>query len=112
MLENIKLNKTDNVKPVLGDVKKASRKYKNFADRIIMPLPRSSAGFLDDAYAVAKKKATVHLYAFADEPGTLKDTIRAHADRKKYDVRFLGDREARPYSATESEYVIDYQIRK
>lgn len=111
MLENIKLNKTDNVKPVLGDVKKLSKRYKNFADRIIMPLPKSSVGFLDEAYVVAKKKATVHLYAFADTPDTLKDAIRAHANKNKYNVRFLGWREVRPYSATESEYVMDYQIR-
>jgi len=111
MLENIKLNKTDNVKPVLGDVRKLSKKYRNFADRIIMPLPRSSMDFLDEAYAIAKKRATVHLYAFANAPDTLKDAIRAHADRNGYNVRFLGWREVRPYSTTESEYVIDYQIR-
>ena len=39
MLENIRLNKTGNVSPVLGNAASPSRKYKGFADRIIMPLP-------------------------------------------------------------------------
>ena len=112
MLENVKLNKVDNVKPVLGDVKRVSVKYRNFADRIIMPLPMSSMNFLDEAYKVARKRAIVHLYAFADKPETVKDAVRMHAKKKGYEVRFLEWREVRPYSTTDSEYAVDYQILK
>ncbi len=112
MVDNIKLNKTDNVKPVLGDMKKVSKKYKNFADRIIMPLPMSSTDFLDEAYSIARKKATVHIYSFATDSDALKDVIAAHARAKGYGVRFLAWREVRPYSAMESEYAVDYQIKK
>lgn len=115
MLENVKLNKTDNVEPVKGDVKKLSSKYRNFADRIIMPLPKSSLDFLDDAHRVAKKQAIVHLYAFsaASDPfSDIYEKVRKRAKEKGYKVKLLDKRLVRPYSANESEIVIDYQIRK
>src|SRR3990167_4377819 len=39
-LENVKLNKTANIKLFLGDVKKVLPKLKEKFDRIIMPLPK------------------------------------------------------------------------
>lgn len=114
MLDNVKLNKTQNVTPVLGDVKKLSAKYKNFADRIIMPLPKSSMEFLDDAYRVAKSSAIVHLYVFtkADETDSVYRQIKEHSKRMGYRATFLNERVVRPYSATEIELGIDYRIAK
>ena len=45
-LKNRELNKTLNFIPVLGDAGKPSRKYLDFADRILMPLPMDSERFL------------------------------------------------------------------
>jgi tRNA (guanine37-N1)-methyltransferase len=114
MKENVKLNKTANVKPVLGDMKKLSGKYGNFADRIIMPLPKSSIEFLDDAYKVAKRSAIVHLYVFAETDGIdrIHERIAAHAKKCHYRVKFSNERIVRPYSSSESEFVLDYEIRK
>ncbi len=115
MLENIELNKTHNVEAVLGDVKKVSGRYGNLADRIIMPLPRSSLDFLDEAYRMARKRAVVHLYAFSglDNPfNDVYEKVKEHSKMNKYRTRLLHKRVVRPYSPTESEIVLDYMIMK
>lgn len=115
MKENIALNRTPNVIPVEGDVKKMAKDYQNSADRIIMPLPWSSLDFLDEAFEVAKKRATVHLYIFGKSKGLEANSwkkIMAHAKRNKYLAKKLFVRDVRTYSATDSEIVIDYSIRK
>jgi tRNA (guanine37-N1)-methyltransferase len=114
-LENVKLNKIDNIKVIFGDVKNVSRKYKNFADRIIMPLPMSSLNFLDDVYIIAKKSATIHLYAFSttDDPFEgVYEIVKAHAKKNDYSVKLLDKRIVRPYSSTQSEVVLDYLLKK
>ncbi len=112
-LENIKTNRTPNVKAVLGDVRKKAGDYRAFADRIIMPLPMSSLDFLDSAYKIAKEKAVVHLYAFtkigSDE---IIEKLRSHAKANGYRIRILNTRTARPYSSTEIEIAVDYSIKK
>ena len=115
MKENIALNKLKNVISVKGDVKKVAKRYKDSADRIIMPLPWSSLEFLDEAAMVAKKLATVQIYIFGKTEGLESDSwkkIIAHSRKNRYFVRKIFSRAVRTYSATESEIVIDYQIRK
>jgi tRNA (guanine37-N1)-methyltransferase len=115
MKGNILLNKTPNVIPVLGDVRDKAKDFKGFADRIIMPMPKSSETFLDEALLVAKKRAVVHIYTFAptaNQFGPIKAAIREHAARNGYKVRFLSGRTVRPYSAVEAEIVLDYEILK
>ena len=114
-IENIKHNKVSNVKLENGDVKKLSKKYKSFADRIIMPLPQMSLTFLDEVLLVAKKGATVHLYAFGSNEGAFDDTInaiKAHAKERKYKIKIAFKRAVRPYSPKEIEVAIDYRISK
>ena len=115
ILENIKINKTSNVRAMLGDVGKKAKEYMNSIDRIIMPLPRSSLDFLDATYDVAKKKAIVHLYAFSDskEPflPVLK-RVKEHAKKRGYKIKLMSKRIVRSYSTSESEIVLDYMITK
>jgi tRNA (guanine37-N1)-methyltransferase len=114
MVKNIDMNKTYNVTAVLGDVKEKAVKYKNFADRVIMPLPKDSTGFLDQALAVARDKCVVHFYSFVSIDGgkeKLMNLIRKHAKDNLYNVKFLLTRSVRPYSKEEEEIVLDYRIR-
>jgi tRNA (guanine37-N1)-methyltransferase len=115
MLGNIKLNKLHNMHAILGDVKKVAGKYRNSSDRIIMPLPKSSLGFLDQAYRISKRKAIVHLYAFSsieDPFNKICEAVKDHAKKTGYRVRILNKRMVRPYSAKECEIVVDYRILK
>ncbi|MCL5433656.1 MAG: hypothetical protein M1538_01595 [Candidatus Marsarchaeota archaeon] len=115
MCDNIKLNKVKNVKPVFGNVKKIAKNCKNFADFIVMPLPKSSMNFLDEAYIVAKNKAIVSIYVFGQKEHIYNDTIKEiqkHAEKNKYKTNILFNRIVRPYSKDEDEIVIDYEIIK
>jgi tRNA (guanine37-N1)-methyltransferase len=115
MIKNIKINKVKNVIPVFGDVKKVSKNYKDFANKIIMPLPKDSINFLDDAFIVAKNNAIITLYTFGPKETVLDNTkkiIEHHAKRNNYVVEFIFDRIVKPYSRFENEIVIDYKIIK
>ncbi len=115
MIKNIKLNNTKNVHAVLGDVKKIYKKYASISDRIIMPLPKTSYEFLDEAFFIAKDNCIVHLYAFVEIDGGFDKFVKklqVHAKNNGYGVEILFHRVVRPYSALEEEIVIDYRIKK
>ena len=66
-LENIRLNKINNIKLFLGDVKKILPKINKKFDRILMPLPKSSKSYLDLVLKHCKKNTIIHFYDFAKE---------------------------------------------
>ena len=114
MLKNIKLNKASNVIPILGDVSKVSKKFKGFADRIVMPLPKEANNFLDSVLAVAKKKAIVHYYRFTSRDSKFSRVEKEINDffKGKARVKIVNERLVRPYSSKEVEVVIDFTIEK
>jgi tRNA G37 N-methylase Trm5 len=61
------LNKAENVRVFLGDVRNIVPKPGEIYDRIIMPLPREAGNFLDVAFKASKKGTVIHLYQFIDE---------------------------------------------
>ncbi|MEM0201915.1 MAG: class I SAM-dependent methyltransferase family protein [Candidatus Micrarchaeaceae archaeon] len=113
--ENIAINKVANVTAVNGDVKKVSKKYENFADRIVMPLPKTSQEFLHNAFEVAKDKAIVHYYTFGNANSAIEDAVRKITEFFSglgCTVNVLGSRIVRPYSSTEVEIVVDFEMQK
>jgi tRNA (guanine37-N1)-methyltransferase len=112
LLENIALNKTGNVSAELGDVKKLAVKYEGFADRIVMPLPKTSSHFLDSALAVARKKCIIHYYTFCgyDEKEHRVSEIKKSVEAEKRKFRLLKLRVVRPYSRSTVEIVIDFAV--
>lgn len=63
-LENVKLNKLDNIKLYNGDVRLVAPRLKKKFDRVLMPLPMSAEGFLDVALNIVKKNGIIHFYDF------------------------------------------------
>lgn len=111
LLENIKKNKLLNVVPELGDANSASVKYKGFADRIIMPLPKSSHKFLDSALSMAAKNCVIHYYAFVDDEGEAeRKRLKEFALKNGRKIRVVGQRTVRPYSSRISEIVLDAKV--
>ncbi|MDE1860176.1 MAG: class I SAM-dependent methyltransferase family protein [Candidatus Micrarchaeota archaeon] len=113
--QNIKLNKVGNVIAELGDVKKFSKKYRGFADRIIMPLPRDSYAFMEPALSMAKRKSTIHYYAFAGAADPFNEhiaPIKRFLATKKASMAVSSKRIVRSYSPTEVEIVLDMKVRK
>lgn len=74
-LENVKLNKVTNVELLKGDVRKVVPKLNKKFDRIIMPLPKGAASFLDLALKAVKKKGTIHFYDFLEEKDIPKKAV-------------------------------------
>ncbi|MCK5282285.1 MAG: class I SAM-dependent methyltransferase family protein [Nanoarchaeota archaeon] len=66
-IENIKLNKVDNVDLFLGDVTAVLPTIKKKFDRVLMPLPKSAEDFLDIALPKVKKNGILHFYDFLHE---------------------------------------------
>jgi tRNA (guanine37-N1)-methyltransferase len=66
-LENLDVNKINNVKLFLGDVKIVMPKIKKKFDRVLMPLPKSAEDFLDVALKKVKKNGILHFYDFLHE---------------------------------------------
>ncbi len=115
MLENIELNKAGNVTAVCGDVKKLANKYKGFADRIVMPLPKDSRSFLDSVIMCAKRECTVHYYAFVPSDGGTEKCInelRGFFSGKGYSFKAIGIRTVRPYAHDTIEIVVDFRIAR
>ena len=113
MLYNIRINRLSNVVPVLGDAKKEARKYRKFADRIVMPLPKDAYNFLGSANEMARDGCVVHYYAFSKskDPYSL-HMKRIHSFFSKHGkaVRFSSKRIVRTYSASEVEIVLDFRV--
>ena len=66
-VENVKLNKINNIRLFKGDVRMVIPAVKKKFDRILMPLPLTGENFLDIALTAAKKKAVIHFYDFLRE---------------------------------------------
>lgn len=114
MLENIRINKVKNVVPVLADANKISVKYGDYADRIIMPLPKDSHRFLNSAITAARNNCIIHYYAFdgTDEYSGALAAIRSTVKEFDAGFRVVNKRVVRPYSADTSEVVIDFVLHK
>lgn len=101
-IENVKLNKRDNIELFLGDVKKIIPKLKIKFDRIIMPLPLTSLHYLNDAFKVAKKGAFMHLYVF---------DLDASLERlKKEKIKLIKIVRAGQISPGKYRYCIDFKL--
>lgn len=107
---NKELNGVENVVLVHGDVKKLAPKYRGFADRIVMPLPKVASRFLGEAMLVAKDRCVVHYYTFcrADGEDDAVAGIRSFVESRGRRFRMLAKRMVRPYSSTEIEIVVDF----
>lgn len=115
MKENIKLNRLTNVAAVQGDVKKVAKENQGIADRVIMPLPNSAYEFLGSVIDVAKKRCTIHYYAFGDRETAFEKEIKKvkkFFEGKNVKVKVLDKRVVRQYSPQKIEIVLDILITK
>jgi len=123
---NILLNKTSNVKAILGDVKKiVPQKYRGWADRITMPLPHSAGDFLDAALIGANPKGcTIHFYGFVETKAKgetefhkdiyapLVSMIKEKCAKARMACRITNKRVVRPFAAYVVQVVIDFKVSK
>ncbi|MGA3020389.1 MAG: class I SAM-dependent methyltransferase family protein [Candidatus Micrarchaeales archaeon] len=113
MRDNITLNKVKNVVCEEGDVNKFGDKYKGFADRIVMPLPKDSSSFLPIALKMSKKGCVIHYYHFcrADKVEDTADSVKLFFRKRGVGATLINQRVVRPYSSKEIEIVLDMRVR-
>ncbi len=116
MEKNIARNRANNVKAVLGDARKVVMSgYQNFADRILMPLPKGAHEFLDVAYAGARDGGMIHFYTFVGMQDPFREALeKAQSAAKAGNVRIevASQRIVRPYSPQTVQVVLDLIVRK
>jgi len=109
--ENKRLNKTPNVIPILGDVRKVAGRIK--ADRVIMNLPKFAHEFLRDAMLSVKSGGIIHYYGFSHEDnlfGEHEEKIKTVARELGRRVEFLERRKVRPYAPYQYNIAIDFKV--
>lgn len=89
--ENVKINKTANVKIIQGDVKKIVPKLKEKFDWIVMPRPQLKDSFLKEAFSVSKKGSRIFYYDFyeEDEKDEMIEKIKKEAEKYKKKIKIL-----------------------
>lgn len=77
MRENIILNHTGNVLPVLADAGHLKGMELGHFDRIVMNLPLAASRFLLEAFCLVRPGGTIHLYALQSQEGEFLPAIQA-----------------------------------
>lgn len=115
--ENIKLNKLNNCKALLGDASKIIKQYpeyKNWADRIIMPIPKNALDFLPYVLKCAKKGTILHIYAFDSKEYPFERKIKkVETIAKKYGfkTKLLNKKIVRPYAPNVFQICLDIRVQ-
>ena len=112
--KNVARNKCRNVRAVKGDVSVLlPGKYRGWADRLAMPLPKDGRQFLANAIPCLKKGGVLHYYSFgsmeAPYAEARKDVLEA-AKRAGRKARIVFQRVVRPYSKDTEQVVVDAEI--
>ena len=109
--ENVRLNKVNNVVPILGDVRKVAGEIK--ADRVVMNLPKFADRFLREAMMSVKPGGVVHYYGFGPEEDLYSEheaKIKAVARELGFKVEILDRRKVRPYAPRQFNIAIDFRV--
>ncbi len=108
-LENLKLNKINNIKLFKGDVKKILPKIKLKFDRIVMPAPKNAEEYLSLIKNKIKKRTIIHFYDFSQEnefPQASIDKIKKVFKK----IKILKSVKCGAYSPYTYRICIDFQV--
>ncbi len=112
--ENVKLNKFKNIQIEEGDVKSIiPQKYQNWANRIIMPLPKLSYEFLESAFIASKKGTIIHFYTIVPLENSFIEAQKLfEKEASKFGIKFevMDWRITKSYSSKEVHIVLDLKI--
>jgi len=113
MKENIRLNRlSDEIIPILGDVKLKCRDWYGKCDRVIMPLPHEAWKFLDIAFKCLKPRGVIHMYIIDREENVekkVKSTIVKFSKRIKKKTKYK-IKKVLPYAPRTYKYCIDIKL--
>jgi tRNA (guanine37-N1)-methyltransferase len=104
MRENILLNRTANVLPVLADAACLPYILPGRFDRIVMNLPLNPVPFLPIAFNLCRPGGLIHCYVLVQEEGEILEAIHRHP------VQHVRERYIRSYSAGRWHAVYDITV--
>lgn len=110
--ENVRLNRVNNVEVLEGDVLDYVDSYRDWADRIVMPLPKDSYNYLNRLADVGKDRAILHVYMFVDSRDPIEDGMKKIGQNLRYRFELKESRRLRGFSKTIDEYVFEIELYK
>ena len=117
LLENIKLNKLNNITAIKGDCSQAIKKFKIKADRIIMGLLPSPYRYVESAFKISKKGTIIHyscLIPKKDSENEIKKLIeKINSISRKYGFKAVLKKavKVKNYSPAFFHYVLDILLK-
>ncbi|MBS3050944.1 MAG: tRNA (guanine-N1)-methyltransferase [Candidatus Aenigmarchaeota archaeon] len=109
--KNIKLNKSQKIEVLLGDVTGNVEQFYGQCDRVLMPLPEKSVEYLPDAIKCLKPGGVCYFYCFSgDDLDEKKEKILYIAKSIKKKIRFIGVQRVLPYGPRVHKYRIDFEL--
>lgn len=111
-LENVKLNKLNNVELIEGDVKKIAPTLHKKFDRISMQLPKSAEDFLPEAFLLSKVGTTIHFYDFLHENDfdQAEEKIKKACKKARLKYKVLGFHKCGQFSPRKFRVCLDFKI--
>lgn len=111
--ENLKLNNiVGNIENLCADIRKVYKRIGRF-DRILMPLPETACKFLPEAFAVARKGATIHLYGISGEKNLFSDVeekAKKTAEKIKAKYKIIGRQKVLPFGVRMWKVRLDLRV--
>ncbi|VVC03416.1 tRNA (guanine(37)-N1)-methyltransferase Trm5b [Candidatus Burarchaeum australiense] len=102
------------IEPIQGDAHAIVRKrFKKWADRILMTYPAAACKFLGDAFYAAKPGCTIHFYCFAREERAFAEAeaiVQKAAAKAKRKIQIVGRRVVLPYAPRVVQVAIDFKV--
>lgn len=104
----------DRVTALEGDVREVADDYAGWADRVVMNLPHSAAGFLDAAVVIAGDDCVVHYYDIQSEedPYAAGEAAIREAAGAEYDVDIEDRRVVRSYAPGQVNVCLDARLTR
>jgi len=115
-LENVKLNKLNNIEIIQGNVNKVLPKLKIKFDRILMPRAQLKEDFLKEAFLVVKKGTIIHFYDFIESRDLdemklkLANRISEKAKHLRKKIKILDIKKVREIAPYKYHARIDFKI--
>ena len=110
-MENIKLNKLNNIQIVQGDVAKLSKLIKvEKYDRIIMPRPQLKETFLKYIWRFSKKGTEVFYYDFGKDINLILKKVEREAKKSRKKIKILEFRKAGDIAPYKYRFLVRFEV--
>ncbi len=107
--KNVEINKFNNINVIEGDVKDVLKDFNNWADRVVMPLPKDAEHFLVYAGNACKKNGVIHFYTFVNRKKREEEVKEKLKNlKKKSKIRLI--KHVRDYSKDIEQVVVDVEV--